>query len=72
MNEGGSFNMICDTSGDPVPNVHWIKVDSGQQIDGNILNFTNISRNDTGQYRCEVWNDCENDSKVQSIEVYCK
>ena len=72
MNESGPFNMTCEASGDPKPNVHWIKVDNDQRINGSILNFTNINRNNAGQYRCEAENDCGSDSKVQSIEVYCK
>ena len=65
--------MTCEESGDPEPNVHWIKVgNNGQRINGSILNFTNINRIDAGQYRCEAENDCGNGSKVQSIDVYCK
>ena len=72
MSEGGSFNMPCEASGDPKPNVRWIKVDNGQRINGSILNFTKINRSDAGQYRCEAENDCGSNSRVQSVEVYCK
>ena len=72
VNEGGSFNVTCETDGYPEPNVTWIKVDSGQRFNGNTLNFTNINRNDGGQYRCEAVNVCGNDSRLQQIEVYCK
>ena len=72
MNEGGSYSLICATDGYPKPNVTWIKVDSGQRFDGNTLNFTNINRNDGGQYRCEAVNDCGSDSRLQQIEVFCK
>ena len=70
--EGESFNMTCMTSGDPEPNVYWIKVNNGARINGSVLNFTNISRDDIGQYRCEAENDCGSNSSVQSIEVFCK
>ena len=71
VNEGQSFNMTCMTS-DPEPNVYWIKENNGARINGSVLTFTNINRNDSGQYRCEAKNDCGNDSSVQSIEVFCK
>ena len=70
--EGESFNMTCMTSGGPEPNVYWIKVNSGARINGSVLNFTRINRNDIGQYRCEAENDCGSNSSVQSIEVFCK
>ena len=71
VNESGSFNMTCDASGYPTPNVHWI-TKHGERINGSILNFPNININDTGQYRCEVENECGNDRRVQYVEVYCK
>ena len=70
--EGDLLNMTCVTSGYPEPNVYWIKVNNGARINGSILNFTNINRNDIGQYRCEAKNDCGIVSSVQSIEVFCK
>ena len=72
MIEGEYFSMTCVTSGDPKPNVYWIKVDNIERINGSILNFTNINRNDSGQYKCQTENGCANDSSDQSIEVFCK
>ena len=72
VNEGQSFNMTCLTSGYPEPNVCWIKEHNGACINGSLLTFTNINRNDSGQYRCEAKNDCGSKSSVQSIEVFCK
>ena len=70
--EGEYFSMTCYTSGEPRPNVYWIKVSNGARINGSILNFTNINRNDIDQYRCEAENDCGNNNSVRSIEVFCK
>ena len=70
--EGQSFNMTCVTSGSPEPNVYWIKENNYVRINGSVLNFTNINRNDSGQYRCEAKNDCGSNSSVQSIDVFCK
>ena len=64
--------MTCETSGYPKSNVHWIKLGNGQRIDDYILNLTNVNRNDAGKYKCEAENNCGSDSRVQSIEVYCK
>ena len=70
--EGLPYNLSCEVSGDPVPSVSWIKVSSDEQRVGKILNFTSISRNDTGNYICEASNRCGNDSKTASINVFCK
>lgn len=72
MIEGDSFNMTCNTSGDPVPNVYWIRVNNSARVDGSVLKFTNIKRNDSGQYRCEAVNRCGNGSSFHSIDVFCK
>ena len=72
MNEGGSFGMVCEASGDLKPNVYWIEVHNGQRINGSTLNLTNINRNDAGQYRCETENGCGSDSRVRFVDVYCK
>ena len=72
VNEDQSFNMTCMTSGFPEPNVYWIKENNGARINGSVLTFTNINRNDSGQYRCEAKNVCGSNSNVQSIEVFCK
>ena len=70
--EGQSFNMACVTSGYPKPNVYWIKESNDARINGSVLNFININRNDSGKYRCEAKNDCGSNSSVQLIEVFCK
>ena len=73
VNEGGSFNMTCEASGVPTPNNYtWIRLDNGDRHNGNVLTFTRISRNDSGQYKCEAQNQCGKGSRVQSIDVYCK
>ena len=64
--------MTCVASGDPEPNVYWINVNNGALLNGSVLNFTNITRYDIGQYRCQAENDCGRDSSVHSIEVFCK
>ena len=64
--------MTCEVSGDPKLIVYWIKEDTDQRINGSVLNFTSINRNDKGAYRCEIENDCGSDSRVKIINVSCK
>ena len=70
--EGHPYNLSCEVSGDPVPSVSWIKVSNDEHHVGKILNFTRISKNDTGSYTCEASNRCGKDSKTESINVLCK
>lgn len=70
--EGNSFNVTCKADGDPELIVYWIKEDTDQRINSSVLNFTSISRNDNGTYRCEAENDCGSDSGVEIINVSCK
>ena len=52
--------------------VSWIKVDSHVQFAVKDLVFTNISRSQAGEYRCEASNECGNASETATIEVHCK
>lgn len=70
--EGDPFVVTCEASGDPKLIIYWIREDVNQRINGSILNFTSINRNDSGSYRCEVENDCASDSSVETINVSCK
>ena len=70
--EGPPYSLRCEVSGNPVPSVFWIKVSNDEHHVGKILHFTSISRNDTGSYTCEASNRCGNDSKTESIKVFCK
>ena len=70
--EHNAYNMSCEVSGDPLPTVSWIKVNSGEHRVGKILNFTAINRNDAGSYTCEASNRCGKDIKTETINVFCK
>ena len=70
--EGDPFVVTCEASGDPKLIIYWIREENNQRINGSILNFTSINRNDDGSYRCEVENDCASDSRVEVINVSCK
>ena len=68
--EGHPYNLSCEVSGNS--KVSWIKDSTDEHRVGKILNFTSISRSDTGSYTCETSNRCGNDSKTESINVVCK
>ena len=70
--EGDTFNLTCEVSGYPMPNVTWIRVSDDMHSYGNTLNFTNIMRGDSGDYRCETENRCGKESRNESINVFCK
>ena len=66
------MNLSCSASGTPHPIVSWLKVDSRVRFNRSELVFTNINRNEAGQYRCEASNECGNASETATIEVQCK
>ena len=72
ITEGGNVTLSCNVSGIPSPMVSWIKVDGGERFDESDLVFTNISRTQAGEYRCEASNQCGNASETATIEVQCK
>ena len=72
ITEAGSVNLSCNATGIPSPIVSWIKVDGGERFNGSGLVFTNINRNEAGEYRCEASNECGNASEAARIFVQCK
>ena len=70
--EGHSISLTCEVFGDPMPNVTWITVSNDEHSYGNILSFTNSTRGDSGDYRCETKNRCGKESRSESINVFCK
>ena len=52
--------------------VSWVKVSSGRRVYSNLLAVTNASRNEAGEYRCEVSNECGNASETITIDLQCK
>ena len=72
VTKGNSIALSCIAAGTPPPMVSWVKVSSGQRIYSNLLEVTNASRNEAGEYRCEVSNECGNASETITIDVQCK
>ena len=72
ITEEGNVTLSCNVSGIPSSMVSWIKVVGGERFDESDLVFTNISRTQAGEYRCEASNQCGNASETATIEVQCK
>ena len=82
VTEGDNVTLSCNASGNPVPEISWTRdgslVSSGDQRisfeAGNIqLTITNVSRADTGEYRCVADNSEGNDtSNATTLDVQCK
>ena len=70
--EGDDLTVVCNASGIPAPMVTWIKVGGDMTINRSELVFTNISRTQAGEYRCEASNECGNASETARIFVQCK
>jgi len=73
VTEGGNLEVFCNvTAGIPDPTVMWTNTTSGEYIEGNPLNITDISRAQAGEYRCTASNTCGQASTVMNINVQCK
>ena len=72
ITEAGSVTLSCNASGMPTPIVSWIKVDDHTRTDSSELVFTNINRNEAGEYKCEASNECGNASETLWIFLQCK
>ena len=60
------------TAGNPDPTEMWTNVTSGEHIEGNLLNITNINRAQAGDYKCTANNTCGDVSTLMNINVQCK
>jgi len=72
ITEGRNLTLLCNVSGIPPPMVSWIKVGGDMITDKRELVFTNISRTQAGEYKCEASNLCGNASETATIEAQCK
>ena len=70
--ESRNTSLICNASGTPQPTVFWINVASGQRTNSSVLEFTNINRNETGEYRCEASNECGSAVEAVNVTALCE
>ncbi|XP_068687448.1 hemicentin-2-like isoform X1 [Montipora foliosa] len=67
--EGGNVNLTCNASGFPTPTVFWVKTSNGERTNRTELVFTNISRDQAGEYRCEASNLCNTATELATVDV---
>ncbi|XP_020608165.1 hemicentin-2-like [Orbicella faveolata] len=81
--EGDNVTLSCNTTGNPVPTISWtINGTPVDRRDNPRISFserkqqliiTNVSRTDSGEYRCAASNSLGNDtSNTTSLDVQCK
>ncbi|XP_020600922.1 igLON family member 5-like [Orbicella faveolata] len=70
--EGTDVEVYCNVTGIPDPTVIWRNVKTCEIIEGNLLNITNITRAQTGEYKCTASNTCGVDSTMVNINVHYK
>ncbi len=81
--EGDDLTLSCNATGNPEPTVLWTRNGSPINTTGNSrVNFssnkkqlaiTNVSRTDSGKYRCVASNKLGNDtSSAATLDVQCK
>ncbi|XP_022793088.1 hemicentin-1-like isoform X3 [Stylophora pistillata] len=68
VTEGVNVTLACNVSGVPPPIVSWIKPNGDRHV-GYLLEVTNISRNEAGEYKCEASNECGNATEMATIDV---
>ena len=82
VTEGNNVTLSCNASGNPVPAISWTRdgstVSSGDQrisfeAGNRRLAITNVSRADSGEYRCVADNSEGSDtSNATTLDVQCK
>ena len=81
ISEGENLTLVCNATGNPAPTLSWIRDGSPVETSGRIsisddkkqLTITNVSRTDSGEYRCVANNSLGNEtSNVATVDVQCK
>ena len=82
--EGDNVTFTCDAIGNPVPSISWSRDGSPIETSDNSsrINFsvdkkqfaiTNVSKTDSGEYRCVAKNSVGNEtSNATTLDVQCK
>ena len=72
VTEGDNTTLYCNATGNPVPNTAWIK--AGEVVSySKRLVIANISRSESGSYKCLAWNGVGNNgTKSCTVDIQCK
>ena len=80
--EGDNLTLSCNATANPVPTISWTRDGSPVDINDNErmgfsakktqLSITNVSRTDSGEYRCVARNSLGNDtSNPAKVDIQC-
>ena len=73
VTEGKNATLQCTATGNPAPNITWIRASTGEVVSYNkMISITAISRRESGSYDCLAWNAIGNNSKTCTMDVHCK
>jgi len=81
LKEGENVTLSCNATGNPAPTISWTRDGSPLNASGKIsfsenkklLTITNVSRTDSGEYRCGAENRVGSDtSDAATLDVQCK
>ena len=72
LEEGKNGLLNCAVTGFPGPSVTWLEDKTSTRFFENPLPLINVRRNQAGDYICEAYNTCGNDSKSGILTVNCK
>ncbi|XP_015775152.1 PREDICTED: hemicentin-2-like isoform X1 [Acropora digitifera] len=67
--EGKNATLNCTVTGIPMSSVYWLEVKTGIRLFKNPLSFSNVSREQSGEYICRASNACGSDSKSGILTV---
>ncbi|XP_074634266.1 neuronal growth regulator 1-like [Acropora palmata] len=67
--EGKNGTLNCTVTGIPMSSVYWLALKTGIRLFENPLAFSNVSREQSGEYICRASNACGNDSKSGILTV---
>ena len=72
--EGNNVTIKCNATGNPPPNITWIKDISPLVFyQGESYDIVNIDRNSAGDYTCTAWNGVgEKANATAAVTVHCK
>ncbi|XP_078379803.1 hemicentin-1-like isoform X4 [Oculina patagonica] len=63
VTEGDNATLHCNATGNPLPNIAWIKTSTKRTVSyTEILFIEDIKRNESGSYECLAWNGIGNNS----------
>ena len=74
LTEGDNTTLHCNATGNPVPDVAWIRKETNEIVSSNnMLHIPDVKRNQSGDYECLAWNGIGNNSTSSCfVDVHCK